>query len=177
MGSPLFTLPGLSVTDVFFYHERATPMGMYVATTYGAALIAPLAGGYIYSSMGWRAPPYFVGGYCFVTFIFLFLFLEESTFRRQDAVAVVSTAEVIAEADDVKDKEAGMAQVVAVDARPDEAEGGMVHSADRLVSPWRGPKPFKLFTISPHAKSLLLRGCLYPLMMLRLPGWSSSVVT
>lgn len=43
--------------DKFFYHERALPMGIWVATQYGAALLAPLLSGYIYTGLGWRAPP------------------------------------------------------------------------------------------------------------------------
>lgn len=61
LGSPLFVLPELSLADTYFYHERGAPMGIYVAATYGAPLFAPVVSGYIYTSLGWRAPPVCAG--------------------------------------------------------------------------------------------------------------------
>lgn len=54
-GAPLFTLGEVSICDVYFYHQRAWPMGGYVALLYGGACLGPLMGGYVYQSKGWEA--------------------------------------------------------------------------------------------------------------------------
>lgn len=133
-------------------------MGIWVAAQYGGALLAPVMSGYIYTGLGWRAPPYFAGGFCLLTSIYLIIFLEEPNFRRE----LVPEAEEVHVVHDVQSQEKPDEKTVEVAERP-------VHSYDRLVSPWPGPRPWVTFKISPNAKGVLYRGVLYPIMLLRHP--------
>lgn len=176
VGSPLFVLPELSLTDTFFYHERGLPLGIYVAATYGGALGSPILSGFIYSGLGWKAPPYFGGGAILVVGLILIVFLEETNFRRAAAPVVITEGQVANQVGD--DKNVTRASIAPVD---DDYKGAaevaventdtehVVHSYDRLVTPWPGPRPWKVFTISPNAGGLMWRGIVYPLAMLRLP--------
>ncbi|GMK53551.1 hypothetical protein CspeluHIS016_0101370 [Cutaneotrichosporon spelunceum] len=177
VGSPLFVLPELSLTDTFFYHERGLPLGIYVAGTYGGALGSPILSGFIYSGLGWKGPPYFAGGAILVVALILIVFLEETNFRRVSA-PVVTMDQVHNQVGD--DKNVTLHTVTAVDEKTNEKATDivveeqkhneyLVHSRDRLITPWPGPRPWKMFTISPNARGLMWRGILYPLCMLRLP--------
>lgn len=117
-----------------------------------------------------------------LTAIFLFVFLEETNFDRSAALAVVTENQVANQVGD--DKNVTRASIAPVNddhldhksgSYPEVAEVGqgdgehVVHSYDRLVSPWPGPRPFRLFKVSPNWRGLMWRGILYPLAMLRLP--------
>ncbi|BGP08170.1 hypothetical protein JCM10049v2_004016 [Rhodotorula toruloides] len=86
---PTFAATEVSIAQVFFAHERATPMGAYVATLYGAALIAPLLGAYISEGLGYKAVFYFAGIFCLGSFIFCFFFMEETNFYRKTMSSTV----------------------------------------------------------------------------------------
>lgn len=132
--------------------------------------------------MGWKAPCYFASGAMLLVAIIQFLFLEETTFNRSSAPAAVTEAQVVGEAGNTKD--GACASIVAVNgdfdndmtnmAMPLEVEevyqgDHVVHSFDRLVTPWPGPRPFRKLTISQQWRGLMWRGILYPLALLRLP--------
>ncbi|KAL1413791.1 hypothetical protein Q8F55_001574 [Vanrija albida] len=228
--SPLFVAPEAVLSDVFFYHERAFPFGIYIATTYGGALLAPVLSGWIYTGMGINGPPYLTGGFCILVAIFLFVFLEESNFDRvapdhgtpvevltTDGLAPAKSPFVFNDKDmttttvvpapdgntppaakspgsfslkDTKDTHTTTAVVAAPSLTPDETpatsnrdhltdgpgidrRGSVVHKGahayGRVTSPWPGPRPFKIFRISPYAGGILWRGVFQPLAFLRLP--------
>lgn len=162
----------------FFYHERGLPLGIYVAATYGGALGSPILSGFIYSGLGWKAPPYFAGGAILIVALFLIVFLEETNFRRDIAPAVITEDQIVNQVGDdknvtrqsiapVSDDDNKISSTASAHAVRDEAH--VVHSYDRIVTPWPGPRPWRIFTISPNAGGLMWRGFLYPLALLRLP--------
>lgn len=111
---------------------------------------------------------YFAAGFCFITAIVLFIFMEETNFQRNHSTTPIVTVEQVQNEAVEKDKSVATS-VAAVDngaQRPAEVQ---VHAYNRIASPWPGPRPFRIFKISPHAGQLMLRGMLYPIMMLRIP--------
>jgi MFS family permease len=158
--SPLFVLPEISIADTLFYHERGLPMGIYVATTYGGALFAPIVSGYVYDGLGWHGPPYLCGGLNAITAIFLFVFLEETNFKRHIQPTTTGTVETAVVEGKNGEKTETKVKVV---------EETHVHAWDRIVSPWPGPRPLRIFTFSKHAFGILIRGLLQPIAMLCLP--------
>ncbi|BEJ13938.1 hypothetical protein CspHIS471_0311120 [Cutaneotrichosporon sp. HIS471] len=173
VGSPLFVLPELSLTDTFFYHERGLPLGIYVAGTYGGALGSPILSGFIYSGLGWKSPPYFASGGILLVAVILFIFLEETNFRRVAAPVVITEEQVVNQVG--TDKNVTRHSIAPVDEKAADVAiehidtEHIVKAYDRLVTPWPGPRPWKFLTISPNAGGLMWRGILYPLAMLRLP--------
>ncbi|KAJ5271432.1 hypothetical protein N7505_007190 [Penicillium chrysogenum] len=80
--APVEALPQISVTDVYFTHERGTYMGLYAFFLAGSNYLAPVICGFIAQYQGWRwvfyYPSIFVG--CAITF--LFFFCEETNYVR-----------------------------------------------------------------------------------------------
>jgi MFS family permease len=73
----------LSLSDLFFQHQRGTVIGVYVLATSIGTYLAPLIGGYIAdSNEGWR----WVGWWSVIiscgTLVVLFFTLEETAFER-----------------------------------------------------------------------------------------------
>ena len=52
--SPIEALPEISVSDVFFTHERGTFMGVYAFVLAGSNFFAPIICGFINEYQGWR---------------------------------------------------------------------------------------------------------------------------
>lgn len=72
----------LSLSDLFFEHQRGTVLGIYVLATSIGTFLGPLIGGYIADLQGWR----WVGWWAVIisggTLITLFFLLEETAFDR-----------------------------------------------------------------------------------------------
>jgi MFS family permease len=52
--APVEALPEISVTDVFFTHQRGTYMGIYSFTLAGSNYFAPIICGFIAERQGWQ---------------------------------------------------------------------------------------------------------------------------
>lgn len=99
-GSIAETICQMTISDLFYVHQRATANGIYLATVTTGAFLGPVAAGYIADSQGWRwiwwwtAILLAVG---FVAFIFLY---EETKYNPliDDANAPSGTATVAAAA-------------------------------------------------------------------------------
>ncbi|KAF2260877.1 putative MFS transporter [Lojkania enalia] len=81
--APIEALPEISVTDVFFTHERGLHMGMYAFTLAGSNYFTPIICGFIAEYQGWQWVFYWPAIFLAVVFIFLFLFQEETNYNRK----------------------------------------------------------------------------------------------
>jgi MFS family permease len=54
VGAPIESLCEISVTDIYFTHERGRYIGLYALLLAGSNFFAPIIAGFINDSMGWR---------------------------------------------------------------------------------------------------------------------------
>jgi MFS family permease len=88
--APVEALPEISVTDIYFTHQRGTYMGLYSFALAGSNYFAPVICGFIAEYQGWRWVFYWPAIFNAVTLVFLFFFLEESNYQRK--TTLVGTA-------------------------------------------------------------------------------------
>jgi len=102
--SPIEALPEITVTDIYFTHQRGTYMGIYSFTLAGSKSMsipdlhneqqliqtprtgnyfAPVICGFIAERQGWQWVFYWPAIFLGFTFIFLFFFMEESNYNRK----------------------------------------------------------------------------------------------
>lgn len=80
--APVEALPEISITDVYFTHERGTYMGIYALTLAGSNYFAPIISGFIAEGQGWQWVFYWPAIFNAATLIFLFFCLEETNYIR-----------------------------------------------------------------------------------------------
>ncbi|CAH0003403.1 unnamed protein product [Clonostachys byssicola] len=80
--SPIEALPEISVTDIYFTHERGTYMGIYALSLAGSNYFAPVICGFIAEYQGWQWVFYWPAIFLAAAFVFLFLFMEETNYHR-----------------------------------------------------------------------------------------------
>ena len=169
-GGIFFTLPDASIADLFFYHQRAWPIGVYIATTFVATILGPIMGGCVYQSYGWRPVIYIPAAIQGATTVFLFMFLEETNYDRDEApikttvgaVPVDSPAD--SDAAELDDKDKAQETVVGV-----EQVAGPVHEYERMSTPWPGLTPLRFRKPSPYWPGIMFRGILQPFLMIPIP--------
>ncbi|KAH7413826.1 major facilitator superfamily domain-containing protein [Phaeosphaeria sp. MPI-PUGE-AT-0046c] len=88
--APIEALPEISVTDVYFTHQRGTYMGIYSFTLAGGNYFAPVICGFIAERQGWQWVFYWPAIFLAATFIFLFFFMEETNYVRHVTEAVIA---------------------------------------------------------------------------------------
>ncbi|ONH70187.1 Protein HOL1 [Cyberlindnera fabianii] len=81
-GAPIESLCEISVTDIFFEHERARGMGIYAVALLTSNFVAPLVAGFITNGIGWEWVMYLCAIWGAVAFVFLFFFMEETNYTR-----------------------------------------------------------------------------------------------
>ncbi|BGP32213.1 hypothetical protein JCM10296v2_003993 [Rhodotorula toruloides] len=92
-GGPVFATTEVSVSDVFFAHERALPMGIYIIALYLGALSAPLIGAYLAAAWDYRAVFYFCAILIYGTLAFCFVFMEETNYVRSSPLETTSAGD------------------------------------------------------------------------------------
>lgn len=96
-------LPEISVTDVYFTHQRGFYMGFYALSLAGSNYFAPIISGFIAEGQGWQWVFYWPAIFLAFTLVFLFFCMEETNYvRRIDGVAVRTDASTAAVADEEK---------------------------------------------------------------------------
>ncbi|RGP76709.1 transporter hol1 [Fusarium longipes] len=80
--APIEALPEISVTDIYFTHQRGTYMGIYALALAGSNYFAPVISGFIAEYQGWQWVFYWPAIFLLVVFVFLFLFMEETSYIR-----------------------------------------------------------------------------------------------
>ncbi|KIX03955.1 uncharacterized protein Z518_07508 [Rhinocladiella mackenziei CBS 650.93] len=89
--APIEALPEISVTDVYFQHQRGTYMGVYAFFLAGSNYFAPVICGFIADGQGWKWVFYYPSIFCAVALVFCFFFMEETNYHRS-TVGIVETA-------------------------------------------------------------------------------------
>ncbi|KAI1135859.1 putative MFS transporter [Hypoxylon sp. FL0543] len=123
--APIEALPETSIADLFFAHERGTYMGWYAFTLVGSNFFAPVISGFINDGVGYRWVFYFQAIFCAATWVFLFLFMEETNYDRR-------TVGVVAESDD------GVIESGPDTEKSKEASEGPSDAIERIASPEGG---------------------------------------
>ncbi|KAK0384819.1 hypothetical protein NLU13_7297 [Sarocladium strictum] len=109
--APIEALPEISVTDVYFTHERGTYMGVYSLALLGSNYFTPVICGFIAEYQGWRWVFYWPTIFLGFAFVFLFFFMEETNYTRK--LTGTSAATVITPGDD-SEKRAQASKTVSV---------------------------------------------------------------
>ncbi|KAK4970562.1 hypothetical protein LTR66_011526, partial [Elasticomyces elasticus] len=81
-GAPIESLCEISVTDVWFAHERGTCIALYALLLAGSNFWAPVFAGFIADGQGWEWVLYWCAIFCGIGFVFLFFFMEETNYSR-----------------------------------------------------------------------------------------------
>jgi MFS family permease len=77
------TLGPQAVADVFFLHDRAKCMGLYVLFQASGFAVGSLIGGYITADLGWRWIQWTIAFLSLGSCLLLFLFFPETQYTRQ----------------------------------------------------------------------------------------------
>ena len=80
--APVDALPEISVSDVFFSHERGTYMGVYAFVLAGSNFFAPIICGFINEGQGYKWVFFYPAIFTGAAFVFLFFFMEETNYDR-----------------------------------------------------------------------------------------------
>ncbi|RAL09256.1 putative MFS transporter [Aspergillus homomorphus CBS 101889] len=81
--APIEALPEVTVTDVYFTHERGTYMALYAFFLAGSNYFAPVICGFIAEYQGWQWVFYWPSIFCGCAIVFLFFFMEETNYVRE----------------------------------------------------------------------------------------------
>jgi MFS family permease len=76
-------LPEISITDVYFTHQRGTYMGIYSFALAGSNYFARIICGFVAEHQGWQWVFYWPAIFNAFTFVFLFCFMEETNYQRK----------------------------------------------------------------------------------------------
>lgn len=77
------SLPEITVTDMFFEHERATYMGIYGAALFSSNYAAPMLAGFVNDGLGWKWTIIIAVIFGAVCFVLMFILMEETNYDRK----------------------------------------------------------------------------------------------
>ncbi|KAL4752614.1 hypothetical protein BDW72DRAFT_202120 [Aspergillus terricola var. indicus] len=127
--APIEALPEVSVTDVYFTHERGTYMGLYAFFLAGSNYFAPVICGFIAEYHGWRWVFYWPAIFCGAAMVVLFFLMEETNYARQRPSMSDRTAEGSAtENDNKKDNEKGLMRSTPSSQSRSDPEVGVMYN-------------------------------------------------
>ncbi|KZF24899.1 MFS transporter [Xylona heveae TC161] len=81
-GAPIESLCEISVTDIYFTHERGAYIALYGLFLAGSNFLAPVLSGFINEGQGWKWVLYWCAIFNAIGFVYLFFFMEETNFVR-----------------------------------------------------------------------------------------------
>lgn len=141
----------LSLSDVFFQHQRGSVLGIYVLATSIGTFLGPLITGYIADSqLGWRWIGWFSVIISAATFVVFYFGLEETAFERNTVVDGVSNSRPQSQAspDTVGDPEKKICETAVPVVVSSEKRGHVIPNANDMT-----PKSYRdriaLITFSP----------------------------
>ncbi|KAF7864550.1 hypothetical protein EAF04_006682 [Stromatinia cepivora] len=82
VGAPIESLCEVSITDIYFTHERGAYMGLYAFMLVGSNFLAPILAGFINDGQGWRWVMYWCAIFLAIGFVFCFFLMEETNYDR-----------------------------------------------------------------------------------------------
>ncbi|ESZ93039.1 hypothetical protein SBOR_6560 [Sclerotinia borealis F-4128] len=92
VGAPVESLCEISITDIYFAHERGAYMGLYAFMLLGSSFLAPVLAGFINDGQGWRWVMYWCAIFLAVGFVFCFFLMEETNYDRAPLKTTTSQA-------------------------------------------------------------------------------------
>ncbi|CUM66571.1 uncharacterized protein PRCAT00004240001 [Priceomyces carsonii] len=95
LGAPIESLCEITISDVFFEHERGTWMGVYAVALLTSNFMAPMVAGFIADGQSWEWVLYWCSIFSGVCFIILFFFMEETNFHRVVVIDDSSSVEKV----------------------------------------------------------------------------------
>ncbi|KAL2216310.1 MFS transporter [Thermoascus aurantiacus ATCC 26904] len=125
--APIEALPEISVTDVYFTHERGTYMGLYAFFLAGSNFFAPVICGFIAQYQGWRWVFYWPSIFIAFAVVFLFFFMEETNYVRDSIGVVETSSQTESSAGSENADPEKSPKTTANNQEPQEAETGMVY--------------------------------------------------
>lgn len=138
IAAPIEALPQTSITDIYFAHERGTYLGWYAWTLASSNYFAPLITGFINDGIGYRWPFFLMAIFAAVSFVYLFLFLEETNYERSTVGVVYADGnDTAVSGTPTKDKE--------------QCDAGVVQAGDSATT-LRGKEPSFLQKLSISVK-------------------------
>ncbi|KAJ9644288.1 hypothetical protein H2204_001639 [Knufia peltigerae] len=81
-GAPIESLCEISVTDIYFAHERGFYMAIYGLFLAGSNFFAPIIAGFIANGQGWQWVLYWAAIFNGIGFIYCFFLMEETNYSR-----------------------------------------------------------------------------------------------
>lgn len=84
--APFEALVNASVGDLYFVHERGKRMALSNLALFGGAFFTPILVGKITHTIGWPWSFYFIAIFCGAMLPFIFFFVPETAFRREDSL-------------------------------------------------------------------------------------------
>ncbi|KAL4906335.1 hypothetical protein BDW74DRAFT_167421 [Aspergillus multicolor] len=81
-GAPIESIAEITVSDVFFTHERGRYMALYALALGYSNGIAPLITGFINDGLGYQWVFYWCAIFCGIAFVLVFFCMEETKFAR-----------------------------------------------------------------------------------------------
>lgn len=82
-GSCIESLPEISISDLFFEHERSLGLALYGFTLMGVSYAAPLVAGFVSAGQGWQWVMWWCSILGAVCFVILFFAMEETSYTRR----------------------------------------------------------------------------------------------
>ncbi|CDK27154.1 unnamed protein product [Kuraishia capsulata CBS 1993] len=80
--APVEALCEVTVSDIWFEHERGRWMGLYALSLFGSNYMGPMVAGFIADGQGWDWVIYWSCIFCAIATVFLFFFMEETNYTR-----------------------------------------------------------------------------------------------
>ncbi|KAF2206067.1 MFS transporter-like protein [Delitschia confertaspora ATCC 74209] len=93
--APFEALVNASVGDLYFVHERGTPMALTNLALFGGAFFTPVLVGRIATDMDYRWTFYFVAIFAGVMLPLVVLFVPETSFRREERFDIDTMGNIV----------------------------------------------------------------------------------
>ncbi|KAE8830574.1 hypothetical protein PTNB85_07161 [Pyrenophora teres f. teres] len=137
--SPVEALPEISVTDVYFTHQRGYYMGFYAFSLAGSNYFAPIISGFISEGQGWQWVFYWPAIFLGFTLVVLFLLMEETNYTRRVEGVALRAGELGPDGKNEVDEEKADAKTVH-SAASEEVRGASTKTFAQKLSVWQ-PSP------------------------------------
>lgn len=103
-GSPVESLAEISITDIWFAHERPQYLAWYGWSLALCGKLAPFLSGFINVGMGWKWTLWWCSIWNAIAFVYCFLFMEETNYDRQHPTRAHPAAQPVSGCPDVSVK-------------------------------------------------------------------------
>ncbi|TVY35541.1 putative MFS-type transporter [Lachnellula subtilissima] len=167
VGAPIESLCEISITDIYFTHERGTYMGLYAFMLAGSNFLAPVFAGFINDGQGWKWVMYWCAIFLAIGFVFCFFFMEETNYDR-------APLEMVTTPDEIPDTATPNKGEISISADPEKSAAITAPSNDETTPGVIDYKPKtymqKLSLLDKKRPFHLFRSMLRPLLFFSLPS-------